>query len=253
MLWKSGWKRRSGGFAQQPPVGMWFLNATYNATAASPSFTHGPPPFWFGFVALGSGPSSVDAQVVNTSGIFIEYEDQSIDIDNEFTIVNVNPTNAIDGLLLTDPANPSARSVGVLQPYLPGVTVTVGLVSVYPNPSAPGSVFQVWIDGLPLQNNPYSSLSGPTYVAATRPLTIQGIFNGLVGGTGHLTQSDIQDWFANVKQQQQVVAAPGMTDLWSATAVEPAAPGVLPNGGTGQSLNRAGGGTNTLHQVVFNY
>lgn len=244
MLWKTAWKRRTGGFAQQPPVDMWFIHATYKAAAAAPSFTQGPVPFWFGFIGLGTpGGGShpiVDAQVVDTNGIFIEYED-IVGESDEFLIFNVNPTNGFNETL--------RDTVDPLVPYVSGVTPTVGFVYVYQDPSNPAqNLFQIWVDGQWI-----ATQSGPPYVAATNGILLEGLFNGLVGGVGSLTQQDIVNWFSNVKQQLQVVPAPGMTDIWSATAVAPVAPAVFPNGGSGQSLNQTVPGTNTLLPVIFNY
>lgn len=243
MLWKTAWRRRTGGFVQQPPVDMWFLSTKYKAASAAPAFTQGPVPFWYGFIGLGSGGGNqpiVDAQVVDTNGIFIEFED-ILGENDVFLLFNVNPTNGFDRTL--------NETVNPLVPYVPGTTPTVGFVYVYQDPANPAqNLFQIWVDGQWI-----ATQSGPPYVAATNGILLEGLYNGLVGGVGSLTQQDIVNWFANVKQQKQIVPAPGMTDIWSATAVAPAAPAVLPNGGSGQALNQTVAGTNTLFSVVFNY
>jgi len=269
MLWKTPWSRRRGGLISQPPVGMWFFDLggdgaghwTYNAALVSPAFTDGPPPFWFGAVVAGPSTGlclSLSAGTPLTNGIFLSVTNvtDTTGADNQLISTFVNPTGAVDRLVLYDPGG--GPSTGAL--VFDYSTVTVVLVRA--TPSGGTLTCDVFID-----NMLAASFTGVPYVAATTALKFGGgtggVFpsvNGVAGGVGALTNAQVTNWFYAVKSARAIQQIAGVTtDLWSATAVQPLAPASLPNQSTGQALDLTAvlapgrAAANTLVQVSFNY
>lgn len=245
MLWKTAWRRRTGGFALQEPVDMWLFNAQYKTPLPAPSFAANPAPFWYGMVGLsqcffyssaangfseGFQPAAFDPQV--GPNLFIQTAVEPGVVEDMFMLGGPNAQPAVQPLTWD------------LQ------TITVMLVTV--TPFGGGYSVALWVDG-----GFAASWSSPVpYAPSTVPVSMDGLaINGATGGPGTPTQGQISTWFTGVKTSLQTVAIPGMTsDLWNATSVAPATPPVLPNLAGGQVMNlQPGPATNTLTSVRFNY
>lgn len=275
MIWKTPWRRRTGGLVNQPPVDMWFFDLSggaepaqdsweYVSPAPLPSFASGPGPFWLGLVCRIGG---VDPAAGNFQGI-LSQRDVGVGFRIELDAIRTSQLalgdteNGTYSLLVGNAGSLSGFFTGppgpVLQYDWECVTVFFARVTPGVNTQAEG-----WLDNVYLG----SSGSGP-YVPANQPIRLSGgiytangpTVHGAVGGTGVVTDAQVAQWFSDVKAGAQIVGIPGQTtDLWSAAAVQPLAPNPLPNLAGGQVLNLTAIGTpigppsNVLVPVSFNY
>ena len=285
MLWKTPWRRRTGGLVSQPPVDMWFfdLGGTdqpndldrwyFESVAAAPSFADGSDSFWFGVVSKAGGfPSGTFVadqvsfqQSLATDGFyyvanaFLDGEPLGYEIQNSVAEVRVMDA-ILNSRFLTSPSSPGAIP-GVLlnynwdtvTVYFCRVTLNVGNVTV-----------EAWLDNVYLgsvaSSNPYTAAAANIVLRGSRYVQSGPSVHGAAGGKGAVMDEQVADWFAAVKAGAQVVGIPGLTTaLWSAAAVAPTVPNPLPNlaGGQGLFLQFAGApiapASNVLVPVSFNY
>lgn len=269
MLWKTAWKHRTGGFVDQPTVGMWFFDLSgggagfwrYQAAAALPTFS-GTDPWWCGIVCYSGVTSAsvarLDAGVAPGNGFSITVSSSIGPLPPD--VPAPSPAERQDFSTLVNAALGAAEisngspvlvyNFNTVSVYLMRVHVVSGQIQ--------GEIFA---DNALLKAFPTLPAAGP-YVPPASPFRFQCLtagINGIVGGPGYPTDAQIADWFNAVRDAQDIQPMPGMTsDLWSAKFVAPAAPAVLPNLAGGQVLTLTPNGaptpaSNNLIQVSFNY
>ena len=277
MLWKTPWRRRTGGFVSQPPVNMWFFDLGGNtgqsfdywffeSAAALPSFAEGPGPFWMGAVCK-AGPPTAPAfstpyltlqQYLGGDGIIISGSGAFSATFSPQDTENANlSAQAMDG------AAGSIIGNDVLQYNFNTAIVFFARFT----PRVSDVLIELFVDNQffvsAVSTVPYSTPTGQISLFGNTSIDAGPSIHGIVGGTGAVTDDQVSQWFADVKAAAQIVAVPGLTtDLWSAAAVSgsaPVIPNPLPNLAGGQNLSLLSQGTpiqqpsNVLIPVSFNY
>lgn len=277
MLWKTPWRRRTGGLVSQPPVNMWFFDLGGNtgqssdywffeSPAALPSFAAGPGPFWMGAVCKAGPPPS--------PSFFASYFDflQTLSGDgvnfygNSTYSSSVSPGDTENANLGAQVMDGSAGSIignDVLQYDFD--TAIVFFVRV--TPRVTDVLIELFLDNQFVNTSvstvPYTPANVVIRVFGNASLDSGPSIHGIVGGTGAITDDQVAQWFEAVKVNGYIGGIAGQTtDLWSAFDVSgsaPAIPSPLPNAAGGQNLAVLAQGTpiqppsNVLIPVTFNY
>lgn len=286
MLWKTPWRRRTGGLVNQPPVEMWFFDLSgavspatdsweFISPAAVPTFAAGPGPFWLGLVCrvtdvpnptVGATEQGFLRQFSSppSAGVFLRVTANRTTTyapgDTENADVTATSVGFF-GLVRSFLPRPGLGGQGVLLNY-DWSCVTVALVQITPQGGT--TLLDAWLDNVYLGQQSHATAYAPANTSIRLGggrYTVNGpTLHGAVGGTGLLTASQVETWFQQVKSGAQIVGIPGQTtDLWSAAAVQPLVPNPLPNLAGGQNLNLTAFGTpigppsNVLVPVSFNY
>ena len=234
-LWKTSWRRQKPVVTPNP-LPMWFFTnfggfspnpfARYAFPNPSPATGEFGPPFWVGMVTAYQPASLVGNTIAAFAG--------SGGLPGRWLLQTnmVNPNDAavsvvsVGGNVLMNASAPTLnatyRAVVMLATFVTSGGVTTG---------------RLWVDGNPVV---VDTSPTPLPIAAIIEMFARttGYIHGWAGGNVAPTNAEIQSWFFNTKNNQEIAEIPGKTlDRFSATSVQPAVPNPLPTLGTGQNMD----------------
>jgi hypothetical protein len=245
MLWKTPWKRNRVPVASVP-VPMWFFTnfgstgilpgSAYEFPAPSPSPGDAASPFWVGMIG------AMDLAAAKLNNVSIHESLVSRGTPGSWSLRDAMAS--VGGLISFLEARASAAGTSFIQPVPQigaDIRAIVSLLTVEPD-GLGNDILSFYVDGsLVLQQiGSYSPLPNLVRMRTVEQVGVvpQPYVHGWAGGNALPTVDEIKQWFFDSRYNMEIAAIPGKTsDRFSATSVQPTAPGVLPNLAGGQVMN----------------